>query len=62
MFGSFGRMWNPRIPQLVARLCRDRQNAGYPADGGMAEFIVTADYAVKVPVEAATRKRTKTRY
>ena len=31
-------------------LCRDVINAGYSADGGMAEqCIVTADYAVKVP-------------
>ncbi len=31
-------------------LCRDVRNAGYSADGGMAEqCIVTADYAVKVP-------------
>lgn len=31
-------------------LCRDVINAGYTADGGMAEqCIVTADYAVKVP-------------
>lgn len=31
-------------------LCRSVKNAGYTADGGMAEkCIVTADYAVKVP-------------
>ena len=31
-------------------LCREVRNAGYTADGGMAEkCIVTADYAVKVP-------------
>lgn len=31
-------------------LCRQVKNAGYTADGGMAqECIVTADYAVKVP-------------
>ncbi|WP_026314309.1 alcohol dehydrogenase AdhP [Allofustis seminis] len=31
-------------------LCRSVKNAGYTADGGMAEeVIVTADYAVKVP-------------
>lgn len=31
-------------------LCREVKNAGYTADGGMAqETIVTADYAVKVP-------------
>lgn len=31
-------------------LCREVKNAGYTADGGMAEYcIVTADYSVKVP-------------
>ena len=36
-------------------LCREVKNAGYTADGGMAEYcIVTADYAVKVPEELAS--------
>ena len=30
-------------------LCRSVKNAGYTVDGAMAEQVITADYAVKVP-------------